>query len=160
ADLWQVQAGQGRAEYVDPIEFFRPTFLTEGMRTLLTEAAQRLTDAGGVPVVDLQTNFGGGKTHSQIALGHLFSGTQVDAFPDEVQSLLASAGVTALPTVRRAVLVGTKVPPGQVTEKPDGTEVRTLWGELAWQLGGTEGYAMVAEADRTATSPGEVLNRL
>lgn len=160
ADLWQVQSGQGRAEYVDPIEFFRRTFLTEGLRTLLTEAAQRLTGTAGVPVVDLQTNFGGGKTHSQIALWHLFSGTPIDAFPDEVRSLLASAGVTSLPQVGRAVLVGTKVPPGQVTVKPDGTEVRTLWGELAWQLGGAEGYAMVAEADRTATNPGEVLNQL
>nr|MBA3585976.1 ATP-binding protein [Gemmatimonadota bacterium] len=160
ADLWQVQSGQGRAEYVDPIEFFRRTFLTEGLRTLLSEAALRLTSSGGVPVVDLQTNFGGGKTHSQIALWHLFSGTPLESFPDEVRSLLASEGVTSLPFARRAVLVGTKVPPGQVTVKPDGTETRTLWGELAWQLGGPEGFALVAESDRTATNPGEALNRL
>lgn len=160
ADLWQVQSGQGRAEYVDPVEFFRRTFLTEGLRTLLSEAALRLTSAGGVPVVDLQTNFGGGKTHSQIALWHLFSGTPLESFPDEVRSLLASEGVTSLPTVQRAVVVGTKLPPGQVTVKPDGTEIRTMWGELAWQLGGAEGYALVAEADRTATNPGEALNRL
>lgn len=160
ADLWQVQSGQGRAEYVEPIEFFRRTFLTEGLRTLLSEAAQRLTSAGGVPVVDLQTNFGGGKTHSQIALWHLFSGTPLESFPAEVRSLLAAAGVSALPSVRRAVVVGTKVPPGQATVKPDGTEVRTIWGELAWQLGGAEGFALVAEADRTATNPGEVLNHL
>jgi predicted AAA+ superfamily ATPase len=113
-----------------------------------------------VPVVDLQTNFGGGKTHSQIALWHLFSGTPLESFPDEVRSLLASAGVTSLPSARRAVLVGTKVPPGQTTVKPDGTETRTFWGELAWQLGGPEGFALVAEADRTATNPGEALNRL
>ncbi|MCB9390232.1 MAG: ATP-binding protein [Acidimicrobiia bacterium] len=160
ADLWQVQAGQGRAEYVEPVEFFRRTFLTEGLRTLLTEAAQRVTSSGGVPVVDLQTNFGGGKTHSQIALWHLFSGTPIESFPDEVQTLLGSAGVESLPAVRRAVLVGTKVPPGEVSRKADGTEVRTLWGELAWQLGGQEGFALVADADRTATNPGEKLNEL
>ena len=42
----------------------------------------------------------------------------------------------------------------------DGIEVRTLWGELAWQLGGPEGYAMVADADRTGTSPGVALVEL
>ena len=45
--------------------------------------------------------------------------------------------------------------PGQPEVKPDGTEVRTLWGEIAWQLGGADGYQLVAEADRTATSPGQ-----
>jgi predicted AAA+ superfamily ATPase len=160
ADLWQVQSGQGRAEYVEPVEFFRRTFLTAGLRTLLTEAAQRLTKTGGVPVVDLQTNFGGGKTHSQIALWHLFSGTPIESFPDEVRSLLSEAGVTSLPSARRAVVVGTKISPGQPSVKPDGTETRTVWGELAWQLGGAEGYAMVADADRTATNPGEALNQL
>ena len=56
-----------------------------------------------MPVVDLQTNFGGGKTHSMIALYHLFSGLPVTGFPQEVQELLASAGVKELPAVRRAV---------------------------------------------------------
>ena len=160
ADLWQVQSGQGRAEYVEPVEFFRRTFLTEGLRSLLTEAAQRLTSIGGVPVVNLQTTFGGGKTHSQIALWHLFSGSALQDFPDEVRSLLASSGVAGLPEVHRAVLVGTKLLPGQSSVKPDGTTVNTLWGELAWQLGGDEGFAMVAEADRTATNPGEQLVRV
>lgn len=160
ADLWQVQSGKGRAEYIEPVEFFRRTFLTAGLRTLLTEAAQRLTAQGGVPVVDLQTNFGGGKTHSQIALWHLFSGTPIESFPDEVRSLLADAGVSSLPPAHRAVVVGTKVSPGQVSVKDDGTETRTLWGEMAWQLGGPAGYALVADADRSATNPGEALNRL
>jgi predicted AAA+ superfamily ATPase len=161
ADLNQVTRGEGAAEYVDPVEFFRRTYLTEGLRTLLVSAVQRLTGAGGVPVVDLQTTFGGGKTHSEIATWHLFSGTPTKRFPQEVQELIRDAGVDAdLPVVRRAAVVGTKLSPGQPSIKDDGTEVRTLWGELAWRLGGPDGYEFVADADRTATNPGDNLDRL
>jgi predicted AAA+ superfamily ATPase len=62
--------------------------------------------------------------------------------------------------VRRAVLVGTKISPGQPHKKPDGTLVRTLWGELAWQLGGKAAYKRIKEADETATNPGDALTEL
>src|SRR4029077_12929993 len=50
--------------------------------------------------------------------------------------------------------------PGQPEIKPDGTEVRTLWGEIAWQLGAAPGYQLVAEADRTATNPGKAIEEV
>jgi hypothetical protein len=59
ADLWQVFQGEGSDEYKHPTEFFRRTFLTEGLRRLLTQAIRRLAGKGGDPVVELQTNFGG-----------------------------------------------------------------------------------------------------
>ena len=74
ADLGQVHQGEGSDEYRDPGEFFRRTFLTESLKRLLAGGAQRLAGKGGDPVVQLQTNFGGGKTHSMLALYHLFSG--------------------------------------------------------------------------------------
>ena len=74
ADLWQVYMGEGSDEYREPAEFFRRTYLTESLRRLLNSALQRLSGSGGDPVVQLQTNFGGGKTHSMLALYHLFSG--------------------------------------------------------------------------------------
>ncbi len=157
ADLHQVAAGSGGAEYADPVEFFRRTYLTQGLRQLLSEATRRLAGTGGVPVVDLQTTFGGGKTHTLIALWHLCSGVTLSELPQEVQDVVRGAGVEALPEVRRAALVGTRIAPGQVSVKEDGTEVATLWGELAWQLAGKDGYELVAEADRTGTSPGDAL---
>ena len=160
ANLHQVHLRKGLAEYTEPVEFFRRTYLTVGLHQLLTQAAQRIVHGRGVPVVDLQTNFGGGKTHSMIALYHLFSGLPVTGFPEEIQELLSAAGVKELPAVRRAVLVGTEMAPGQPEVKPDGTEVRTFWGEIAWQLGGIEGYELVAEADRTATSPGQAMSEV
>lgn len=165
ADLWQVHLGEGTDEYRDPAEFFRRTYLTESLKGLLTEAVRRLVGEGGDPVVQLQTNFGGGKTHSMLALYHLFSGTAgtAGAAPGEfdgVGEVLQEAGVSEIPTVRRVVLVGTKVSPGNPTTKPDGTVVRTLWGELAWQLGGKEAFACIAADDEKATNPGDALREL
>lgn len=158
ADLGQVARGEGSAEYVDPVEFFRRTYLTDGLAALLQEAIARVTgQAGGAPVIDLQTNFGGGKTHSLLALYHLLGGTPTADLPAELQALL---GGRALPAVGRAVLVGTQISPGQPTQKPDGTIIRTLWGELAWQLGGPAGFALVAEADATSSNPGDALRVL
>ncbi|MEF3274730.1 MAG: DUF499 domain-containing protein [Chloroflexus sp.] len=159
ADLWQVKLGQGSVEYQDPVEFFRRTYLTESLKQLLVNAVRRLTDGSGDPVVQLQTNFGGGKTHAMLALYHLCSGLQPALLPG-VEALLASAGFNQLPMVRRVVLVGNKLSPGNPSRKPDGTVTRTLWGELAWQLGGPEAYARVALDDERATSPGDTLREL
>ena len=156
ADLHQVAAGSGGPEYADPVEFFRRTYLTEGLRRLLLEATRRLAGTDGVPVVDLQTTFGGGKTHTLIALWHLCSGTALSELPEEVQDLVRAAGVDQLPQVARAALVGTRIAPGQVSVKPDGTEVATLWGELAWQLAGKDGYALVADAHVAPSSSADV----
>jgi hypothetical protein len=74
ADLWQVYQNEGGDEYRHPTEFFRRTFLTQGLQDLLKGALRRLSGQGGDPVVELQPNFGGGKTHSMLALYHLFGG--------------------------------------------------------------------------------------
>ncbi len=74
ADLWQVHLGEGTPEYRNPVEFFRRTYLSASLTEMLLGAVRRLTVGGGDSVVQLQTNFGGGKTHSMLALYHLFSG--------------------------------------------------------------------------------------
>src|SRR5690625_3225733 len=161
ADLHLVHTGQATSpEYGDPIEFFSRTYLTEGLRDLLSRALRRMNgEAGASPVVNLQTNFGGGKTHSMLALYHLFSGTATRDFPQELQDLIAANGNPNLGTldVKRVALVGTYLKAGSPILKDDGTEVNTLWGELAWQLGGREAYDMIAEDDRAGTNPGETL---
>lgn len=86
-------------------------------------------------MVQLQTNFGSGKTHSMLALYHLFSDT-APAELSGVDDVMNEAGATKLRTPRRVVLVGNKISPGNPVTKPNGTVVPTLWGELAWQLGG------------------------
>ncbi|MFT4084667.1 MAG: DUF499 domain-containing protein [Nocardioides sp.] len=161
ADLYKVASGdpeQGR-DYADPIEFFRRTYLTEGLKDLISRAARRLSgDDNASPVVNLQTNFGGGKTHSMLSLWHLAGGTAAGEYPQEVQELLTAAG--GVPSrVNRVAIVGNHFSPaGSV--KPDGTQVNTIWGELAWQLGGRAAYDVVADADRKRTPPGAALHEL
>lgn len=160
ADLWQVHLGEGSDEYRKPVEFFRRTFLTESLKHLLTGAVQRLSGEGGDPVVQLQTNFGGGKTHSMLALYHLFSGTTASDLLGVEEILKNAGGQPALPRVKRVVLVGNRISPGNPVTKPDGTVVRTLWGELAWQLGGKPAYRRIKADDENATNPGDALREL
>lgn len=153
ANLGQVARGEGAKEYVDPREFFARTYLTEGLRLLLTGALRRLTDTGGESVVDLQTTFGGGKTHSMLALWHLADpSVQIAGLPG-LEGVLTDAKVSTLPNVSRAAIVGTDLSP-IAARTVDGMEIRTMWGELAWQLGGAKGFASVADADRRAVPPG------
>jgi predicted AAA+ superfamily ATPase len=159
ADLWQVNLGEGTDEYRDPVEFFRRTYLTESLKGMLIGAVQRLAGQGGDPVVQLQTNFGGGKTHSMLALYHLFSGVAPTELAG-IDAVMHEAGAKTLPPARRVVLVGNKISPGNPVTKPDGTVIRTLWGELAWQLGGKKAFSRVKPDDENATSPGDALREL
>ncbi len=159
ADLWQVHLGEGTDEYREPVEFFRRTYLTESLKGLLVGAIHRLAGRGGDPVVQLQTNFGGGKTHSMLALYHLFSGTTLGELAG-IDTVLQGAQASELAAARRVVLVGNKISPGNPVTKEDGTVVRTLWGELAWQLGGKKAFARIAADDENATNPGDVLREL
>ncbi len=160
ADLHQVSTGaEESADYNDPVEFFARTYLTDGLKALLTLAVKRVGgDLNAAPVINLQTTFGGGKTHSMLAVWHLFSGRPLTDFPQGVQSLLSSLDSSVIQkSIKRVAIVGNELSPGQSWQKTDGTVIRTLWGELAWQLGGAEGYAMVADSDRTGTNPGTAL---
>ena len=156
ADLNSVHRGRALPEYGDPRQFFARTFLTEGLQSLLVGAVKRLANTGGDPVVQLRTNFGGGKTHSMLALYHLVSGAPASEMVG-VETVLDRAGVTKLPSVNRAVLVGTALAPAQTRVKEDGTKVSTMWGEIAYQLLGPRGYDIVRGSDEAGTSPGKEL---
>lgn len=164
ADLHQVSTGaEASADYNDPVEFFARTYLTDGLKTLLTLAVKRMGgDLNAAPVINLQTTFGGGKTHSMLAVWHLFGGRQLTDYPQGVQSLLGDLDTTVMKRpIKRVAIVGNELSPGQAwVKKSDGTVIHTVWGELAWQLGGAEGYAMVADADQTGTNPGAALRDL
>ncbi|MEO5332363.1 MAG: DUF499 domain-containing protein [Magnetococcus sp. YQC-5] len=156
ADLSRVHAGTATREYQEPALFFQRTFITEGMRLLLDSVVKRLTGKGGDPVIQLQTAFGGGKTHTMLAVYHLAQGRSPASDMPGIPAIMDAAGVTELPAARIAVLDGNKSAPNQPTMR-EGQPVRTLWGDLAWQLGKAEGFALVAEADASGTSPGKAV---
>ena len=160
ADITAVHTGKATREYQDAVAFFDRTFITEGMRLLLIQVAQRLAGKGGEPVIQLQTAFGGGKTHTMLAVYHLATRKCSLSELAGIPELIERAGLMDVAQARVAVLDGTAHSPGQPW-KHGKQAIRTLWGELAWQLGGSEGFALVKEADATGTSPGkDVLGEL
>jgi predicted AAA+ superfamily ATPase len=167
ADLAQVARGEGAYEYRDPVEFFARTYVTEGMAGLLEQSLRRVCGKDGEPVIQLKTAFGGGKTHSMLALYHMMRGrVALDKIPN-VKPVLQRAGVSALPKANIAVLVGTALDPTKA-KRPNnmpGITINTLWGEMAAQLAESAGkpalYDYVKEADKKGVSPGsEVLKNL
>lgn len=154
ADISAVRSGKATREYQDAGAFFERTYITEGMRLLLTQVAQRLNGKAGEPVIQLQTAFGGGKTHTMLAVYHLATRECPLSALSGVASLLDQAGLVEVPKARVAVLDGTSHSPGQPWAH-GATKIRTVWGELAWQLGGDEGLALLGDADATGTSPGK-----
>lgn len=160
ADLHTVAEGNDAGEYSDPVQFFERTYLTEGLRDLVHRNVARLSgDMNASPVVNLQTNFGGGKTHSMLALWHLASGLKSANYPDEVAAL--AAPLDGLPAgVRRVALVGNQMEPATEDTRDGRPHIRTMWGELAWQLGGQDAYDIVAASDRMSVNPGAALREL
>lgn len=156
ADITRVHDGSATPEYQDPVLFFQRTFITEGMGALLTSVAKRLAGNGGDPVIQLQTAFGGGKTHTMLAVMHMVSGKAPKSDLAGIPKRLDAAGILDLPTAKVVVLDGVRLSPSQ-PRRVDGHPLRTLWGELAWQLGGAEAYAALADADATGTNPGKNL---
>ena len=146
ADLGKVHAGSAPSEYGNPREFFGRTYLTDGLGALLVGAARRLSGTGGDPVVELQTNFGSGKTHSMLALYHMAGGTPARDLPG-LDQLLSEHGAAVPQHINRAVLVGTWRGPQDVSLQEGGREIRTTWGEMAWQLGGAGAFDMIAAND-------------
>tara|TARA_R110001583_G_scaffold66746_3_gene191495 strand:+ start:22519 stop:25350 length:2832 start_codon:yes stop_codon:yes gene_type:complete len=158
ADISQVASGTATAEYQDAAKFFSRTFITEGMRLLLISVAQRLAGQGGDPVIQLQTAFGGGKTHTMLAVLHLASRKVGTHKLEGIPPILDEAGIQDLPSANVAVIDGIKLSPSQPQQHGSIT-ANTIWGELAWQLLGEEGYALVADSDADGTSPGKEIVR-
>jgi hypothetical protein len=153
--LHHVARGLADKDYTDPERFFARTYMTRALSDLLERVVGRLAGQGrGAPILRLETPFGGGKTHTMTALFHIARSPHAAAEQEAVSSVLRRLGLSSLPgRVRVAVLDGRGL---DVRERrtEEGVTIRTLWGELAYQLGGLQGYGMLADADETRTSPG------
>lgn len=156
AKLGEAIDDHGPDEYRKPQLFFQKTFLTEALKQLLLDALHILSGQRGAnPNVDLKTSFGGGKTHTELALYHLFEHPAESMQVPEVAELVVEAGLSAPPACRVVVLPCTRIiPTGHTTQ--EGLHIRTLWGELAYRLAGPPGFALVAESDAKMVAPSEV----
>lgn len=153
ADLFAVDAGHATEDYAISENFFRITFLTEGLKRVLTTSLQRLAGTGGDPVVGLQTSFGGGKTHTMLALYHLSKATDLKKL-EGLGPLAEIAGVKTWKRPQVAVFVGSSKGTDVSLNLKDGPKVHTLWGYIAWRLAGDAGLKLVRESEAARTNPG------
>jgi hypothetical protein len=155
--LDQVREGRAPVDYQKPERFFERTYLTKNLTVLAAEVIRRLsgerTETNAI--FNLATQFGGGKTHALTLLYHLAkSGPAADSWTG-VPTLLACAGVKAVPKANVAVFVGTEFDSITGRGGKDGTPLRkTPWGEIAYQLGGERAFEVVAEHDKKGEAPG------
>lgn len=133
--------------YADAASFFAATHLTGAMRVLLREVFGVLAGQGGDRALHLRTPFGGGKTHTLLALLHLARERAAVADAIDLE------GIPDPGPVRVAVLSGEYLDP-QRGREVDGRTIRTLWGELAYQLGGWEAYDALLVDGEEGTPPG------
>ena len=169
ADLQQVQKGEADPIYSDPSQFFQRTYISTGLRALLVNSLKRLNGKGGDPVVQTKIGFGGGKTHSLIALRHLaLKPEQLLRYGDsdnpalkrmtrEIREIVEAAGLNpdeTPKTAKVAALAGTSLSTTSDAKTDKGDPLNTLWGEMAHQLDGQPGYELVGEAARKGLAPG------
>ena len=161
ADLNRVRTGAAPNVYRLPDLFFDRTYPTHRLKTLVRDVFHRLSGRGGKPVIDLQVTYGGGKTHTLIALLHLAERGHELQNHRTVQEFIGFSGVDPLPQTRVALLPFDKfdVKAGLSVFGPDGTprQVNTPWGALAYQLAGDEGLAKVAAHEADYITPAEPL---
>ncbi len=156
ANLGKVVQGDNsvRPVYRDAHAFFEATYLTTELRRILMDVLAVLAGRSGDRVLQLRTPFGGGKTHTLLSLYHLARSRHLLGDISDLSDLPDPG------QVRLAVISGVDIGAAD-TSNPHTSHRRTLWGELAWQIGGPEGYGQVAEQDRLGVAPGgDVLARL
>jgi Protein of unknown function (DUF499) len=159
AKLRSVVEGKAPLVYQDANAFFRNTFPTDGIKTLIREVFSRLAGKStGSPVIRLETSFGVGKTHDQIALWHICKQGR------SIAGLERFVDLDALPscTVAVAAIDGKDLDPENGIYHADtGITTYTLWGEIAYQIGGVAGYQLLQGSDKSGIAPGTpVLERL
>lgn len=154
--LDHVREGRAPADYQDPVRFFERTFLAKNLSTLAAGVVRRLSGikVETSPVYNLTTQFGGGKTHALTLLYHLAKGGLTASSWKGVPSILEAAGVKSVPDAAIAVFVGTEFDAISGRGGKNGDPVRhTPWGEIAFQLSGADGFAVVAKHDEQRTAP-------
>lgn len=154
--LDHVRDKRAPADYQNPERFFERTFVTNNLCELASGVIRRLSGikVETSPIYNLTTQFGGGKTHSLTLLYHLAKSGSAASKWKGVDKILDKAGLKVNPTASTAVFVGTEFDSISGRGGKDGEPFRyTPWGEIAFQLGGPEGFAIVAKHDQERTAP-------
>jgi hypothetical protein len=156
ANIWAVRQNNAPTTYLDTEQFFGKTYVTGGLSKVLRKVGEALcgTAEAGDRIISLQTAFGGGKTHTQVALWHLARHPDVlrkSAVCKEVRDVLGD--LIPKKPCNVAVFTNQTCDATQGRATAEGVQTRTLWGELALQLGGVELYKKIEANDQNRAVP-------
>jgi hypothetical protein len=162
ANLAEVALGNGREIYLNPAVFFSKTYFTLGLKTIARRVMKGLNGQEDAEnrVISLQTGFGGGKTHTLISLYHLARLGRQLAQSAVTKPLLDYTGDPTFESARLAVFTNTTNDAASGRIMADGTHLHTMWGELAYQLGGKEAYELVRKNDESLIAPAGVFRKV
>ena len=139
--------------YRDAREFFKATYMTKELKSLLEGVLRGLNGEKGDRVLQLRTPFGGGKTHSLVSLYHLATNREkLQDFPE--LATLPNPGA-----VKTVAFIGLDVGASTGVEVEPGKRVLTPWGYMAWKIGGAEAYALLETEDQQRIAPGNDILR-
>lgn len=156
ATLGGVHAGSARREYADPSIFFSHTYFTENLKQIIRDVASRLSGGDGPAVTEMQTPFGGGKTHALLTLYHLIQHPKESLAVPGVSEAL---GDISIPANARVLAFDGMEYSTEPVEKENGATIFTLWGELAFQAGSHLFTEYILPLDSRGEAPGNAIFR-
>lgn len=162
ANLAEVALGNGREIYSNPGVFFSKTYFTAGLKNVAKTVLKGLNGKEDAEnrVISLQTGFGGGKTHTLISLYHLCKWGKNAINSTYTKDLLTYSGNPEFDTANIAVFTNTTNDPANGRQTSDGIQIQTIWGELAYQLGGKEAFELVRKNDEQLIAPAGIFKQV
>lgn len=162
ANLAEVALGTGREIYANPILFFEKTFFTSGLKSIARTVVKGLNGQEDAEnrVMSLQTGFGGGKTHTLISLFHLAKLGKNAANSESVKELIAATDAPEFDAANIAVFTNTTNDAANGRMTTDNIHIQTIWGELAYQLGGKTAFEIIRKNDEQLISPAGLFKRV
>jgi len=162
ANLAEVALGNGREIYINPGVFFSKTYFTAGLKSIAKTVIKGLNGKEDAEnrVMSLQTGFGGGKTHTLISLFHLCKAGKKAAQSGPLKELLSYTGIPEFESTHIAVFTNTTNDAANGRTTKDGIFIQTIWGELAYQLGGAAAYELVKKNDEQLIAPAGIFKKV
>lgn len=162
ANLAEVALGNGREIYSNPAIFFSKTFFTAGLRNVAKTVLKGLNGKEDAEnrVISLQTGFGGGKTHTLISLFHLAKWGKNAINSSYTKELLSYTDAPEFESAHIAVFTNTTNDPANGRKAEEGIHIQTIWGELAYQLGGKEAFEIVRKNDEGLIAPAGIFKQV
>ena len=155
ATLGGVSAGSAREEYLDPVRFLSHTYFTDNLAQMVRDIVSRMRGGEGPAVTEVQTPFGGGKTHALLTLYHLIKSRQAALTVPAVREAL---GTFSIPEGARVLVFDGQEMGTEPILKEDGAAVSTLWGALAHQVGSASWMSLM-DSDGRGEAPGNAIFR-